>query len=136
MGRCRMKKHIQVVAAILTFEDRYLAVQRGPAKLDYISHKWEFPGGKVEKGESLEEAISRELEEELAITITDPKFLITVEHSYPDFDITMHCFVVAVKSSEVILREHIAQKWLEKEHLMDVDWAEADIPAVQKLMNQ
>lgn len=136
MGRCRMKKHIQVVAAILTFEDRYLAVQRGPAKLDYISHKWEFPGGKVEKGESLEEAISRELEEELAITITDPKFLITVEHSYPDFDITMHCFVAAVKSSEVILREHIAQKWLEKEHLMDVDWAEADIPAVQKLMNK
>ncbi|OEE89423.1 DNA mismatch repair protein MutT [Enterovibrio norvegicus FF-162] len=131
-----MKKHIEVVAAILTFEKRYLAVQRGPAKLDYISHKWEFPGGKVEKGESLEEAISRELQEELAITITDPQLLITVEHSYPDFDITMHCFVVAVQSPEIVLTEHIAQRWLEKEHLMDVDWAEADIPAVHKLMSQ
>jgi len=131
-----MKKHIEVVAAILTFEERYLAVQRGPAKLDYISHKWEFPGGKVEKGESLEEAISRELQEELAITITAPQLLITVEHSYPDFDITMHCFEVAVEKPKIELSEHIAQRWLEKEHLMDVDWAEADIPAVRKLMSQ
>ncbi|MGR5069297.1 (deoxy)nucleoside triphosphate pyrophosphohydrolase [Vibrio alfacsensis] len=130
-----MKKHIEVVAAILMFEERYLAVQRGPAKLDYISHKWEFPGGKAEKGESLEDAISRELQEELAITISDPQLLITVEHSYPDFDITMHCFVVAVESPEIVLNEHVAQRWLEKEKLMDVDWAEADIPAVLKLMN-
>ncbi|MBO1110152.1 NUDIX domain-containing protein [Plesiomonas shigelloides] len=111
MGRCRIKKHIQVVASSLTFEDRYLAVHRGPAKLDDISRKWEVPGGKVEKGESREEAISRELEEELANTITDPKFISTAEHSYTDFDNTRHCCVVAVKSSEVTNREQRAQKW-------------------------
>ncbi|HIF9502652.1 TPA: (deoxy)nucleoside triphosphate pyrophosphohydrolase [Photobacterium damselae] len=131
-----MKKHIEVVAAILMFEECYLAVQRGPAKLDYISHKWEFPGGKVEKGETLEEAIARELQEELAITITDPQLLITIKHRYSDFDITMHCFVVDVESPEIVLSEHVAQRWLEKEELMDVDWAEADIPAVRKLMSQ
>lgn len=130
-----MKKHIEVVAAILTFEGRYLAVQRGPAKLDYISHKWEFPGGKIEKDESLEGAISRELQEELAITITDPQLLMTVEYSYQDFDITMHCFVVAVDNTDIVLTEHVAQRWLEKVHLIDVDWAEADIPAVRKLMS-
>lgn len=116
MGGCRMKKHIEVVAAILTFEERYCAVQRGPAKLDYISHKWEFPGGKVEKGESLEDAISRELQEELAIKITDPQLLTTVEHSYQDFYITTHCFVVAVESPEIVLSEHVAQRWLGTSH--------------------
>lgn len=130
-----MKKHIEVVAAILMFEESYLAVQRGPAKLDYISHKWEFPGGKVEKGESLENAIVRELQEELAITITDPQLFITVEHCYPDFDITMHCFVVAVESPDIVLREHVAQRWLKKAYLIDVDWAGADIPVVRKLMS-
>lgn len=131
-----MKKHIEVVAAILTFEECYLAVQRGTAKLDYISHKWEFPGGKVEKGESLEGAINRELQEELAITITDPQLLITIKHCYPDFDITMHCFVCALETNQVELKEHIAQKWLSRDELMSVDWAAADIPAVRKLMNQ
>ncbi|WP_199911728.1 (deoxy)nucleoside triphosphate pyrophosphohydrolase [Dongshaea marina] len=130
-----MRKHIEVVAAIITFEDQYLAVQRGSAGLDYIRHKWEFPGGKVELGESLEDAIQRELQEELALSISSPQLLITVEHDYPDFDITMHCFVVNVDSREIVLTEHVAKRWLTKDSLMDVDWAAADIPAVHKIMD-
>ncbi|WP_272523000.1 (deoxy)nucleoside triphosphate pyrophosphohydrolase [Providencia sp. PROV202] len=129
-----IRKHIEVVAAVLKNEDKFLAVQRGFSKLDYISHKWEFPGGKVEAGETLAAAIIRELNEELKITVTDPKFLLTIEHNYPDFDITMHCFVIELPNRAVELTEHINSLWLSKEKLRTVDWASADIPAVEKLL--
>ncbi|MBS0925913.1 (deoxy)nucleoside triphosphate pyrophosphohydrolase [Providencia sp. JGM181] len=129
-----IRKHIEVVAAVLKNEDKFLAVQRGFSKLDYISHKWEFPGGKVEVGETLVAAIIRELNEELKITVTDPTFLLTIEHSYPDFDITMHCFVIELPNRTVELTEHIDSRWLSKEKLKDVDWASADIPAVETLL--
>lgn len=128
------RKHIEVVAAVLKNEDKFLAVQRGFSKLDYISHKWEFPGGKVEAGETLVAAIIRELNEELKITVTDPKFLLTIEHSYSDFDITMHCFVIELPNRTVELTEHINSLWLSKEELIKVDWASADIPAVEKIL--
>ncbi|ATC57917.1 (deoxy)nucleoside triphosphate pyrophosphohydrolase [Vibrio anguillarum] len=127
------KKHIEVVAAVLKNEGEFLAVQRAPSKLDYVSKKWEFPGGKVEAGETLVTAITRELDEELRITVNDPKFLLTIEHSYPDFDITMYCFVVEVPTRELELTEHIDSRWLSKDQLWDVDWAAADMPAVEKL---
>ncbi|MGR5176881.1 (deoxy)nucleoside triphosphate pyrophosphohydrolase [Vibrio mediterranei] len=128
------KKHIEVVAAVLKNENKFLAVQRAPSKLDYVSQKWEFPGGKVETGETLIAAITRELDEELRIAVTEPQFLLTIEHSYPDFDITMHCFVIEVPTRELELTEHIDSRWLTKEQLWDVDWAEADMPAVEKLL--
>lgn len=127
------KKHIEVVAAVLKNNGDVLAVQRAPSKLAYVSEKWEFPGGKVEAGETLVGAIIRELEEELRITVNDPKFLLTIDHHYPDFDITMHCFVIEVPTREIELIEHIDSRWLTKEQLWDVDWAAADIPAVEKL---
>lgn len=127
------KKHIEVVAAVLRNEGDFLAVQRAPSKLDYVSEKWEFPGGKVEAGETLVAAITRELDEELRITVNDPKFLLTIEHSYPDFDITMHCFVIEVLTRELELTEHIDSRWLAKDQLWDVDWATADVPVVEKL---
>ncbi len=128
------KKHIEVVAAVLKNEGDFLAVQRAPSKLDYVSKKWEFPGGKVEAGETLVEAITRELAEELTITVTHPQFLLKIEHSYPDFDITMHCFVIDVPTREFELTEHIDSRWLAKDQLWEVDWAEADVPAVEKLI--
>ncbi|ENP8456706.1 (deoxy)nucleoside triphosphate pyrophosphohydrolase [Photobacterium damselae] len=127
------KKQIEVVAAVLMNGGQFLAVQRGESKLSYVSKKWEFPGGKVEAGETLVAAITRELEEELRITIADPQFLLTVEHSYPDFDITMHCFVVNVPTRELELTEHLDSRWLNKEQLWDLDWAAADVPAVEML---
>ncbi|ELL0595652.1 MULTISPECIES: (deoxy)nucleoside triphosphate pyrophosphohydrolase [Vibrio] len=129
------KKRIEVVAAVLKNEGEFLAVQRAPSKLDYVSEKWEFPGGKVEAGETLVAAITRELDEELRIAVTDPQFLLTIEHSYPDFDITMHCFVIEVPTRELELTEHIDSRWLSKDQLWDVDWAAADIPAVEKLQS-
>ncbi|HIF9259712.1 TPA: (deoxy)nucleoside triphosphate pyrophosphohydrolase [Photobacterium damselae] len=127
------KKQIEVVAAVLMNGGQFLAVQRGESKLSYVSKKWEFPGGKVEAGETLVAAITRELEEELRITIAEPQFLLTVEHSYPDFDITMHCFVVDVPTRELELTEHLDSRWLNKEQLWDLDWAAADVPAVDML---
>ncbi|MGR5282279.1 (deoxy)nucleoside triphosphate pyrophosphohydrolase [Photobacterium damselae] len=127
------KKQIEVVAAVLMNGGQFLAVQRGESKLSYVSKKWEFPGGKVEAGETLVAAITRELEEELRITIAEPQFLLTVEHSYPDFDITMHCFVVNVLTRELELTEHLDSRWLNKEQLWDLDWAAADVPAVEML---
>ncbi|MFN1549362.1 (deoxy)nucleoside triphosphate pyrophosphohydrolase [Vibrio natriegens] len=129
------KKHIEVVAAVLRNKADVLAVQRAQSKLDYVSEKWEFPGGKVEVGETLVTAITRELDEELRITVNDPKLLLTIEHSYPDFDLTMHCFVVEVTTRELELTEHIDSRWLSKDQLWDVDWASADIPVVEKLQS-
>lgn len=128
-----MKKNIEVVAAIIQRNGKYLAVQRGPAKLDYISHKWEFPGGKVEVGESLETAIERELQEELHVEVSGLKLLTTVNHEYPDFHITMHCFLCHLETKDVTLTEHIDSRWLSGSELWDVDWAAADIPAVKAL---
>ncbi len=127
------KKQIEVVAAVLMNGGQFLAVQRGESQLSYVSKKWEFPGGKVEAGETLVAAITRELEEELRIIIAEPQFLLTVEHSYPDFDITMHCFVVDVPTRELELTEHLDFRWLNKDQLWDLDWAAADVPAVEML---
>ncbi|WP_333003048.1 (deoxy)nucleoside triphosphate pyrophosphohydrolase [Vibrio coralliilyticus] len=129
------KKRIEVVAAVLKNEGDFLAVQRAPSKLDYVSEKWEFPGGKVEPGETLVTAITRELDEELRIAVAEPQFLLTIEHNYPDFDITMHCFVIEVPTRELELTEHIDSRWLSIDQLWDVDWAAADIPAVEKLQS-
>lgn len=128
------RKHIEVVAAALKNKDQFLAVQKGFSKLDYISHKWEFPGGKVEENETLIAAITRELNEELKITITEPQFLFTTTHCYPDFDITMHSFVVELSNRQLELTEHIDSLWLSKEQLRGVDWAAADVAIVEKLL--
>ena len=131
-----LMKKIDVVAAIIQCGEETLCVQRGPAKLDYISKKYEFPGGKIEIGETKESAIIREIKEELHIDILEPKFFNTVLHQYPDFHITMHTFICPVKSKEITLTEHIDEKWLRIDELHKLDWAEADIPIVEKLQSK
>jgi 8-oxo-dGTP diphosphatase len=128
-------KKIDVVAAIIQCGEETLCVQRGPAKLDYISKKYEFPGGKIEVGESKESAIIREIKEELHLDILEPKFFNTVLHQYPDFHITMHTFICLVESKEITLTEHIDEKWLRIDELHKLDWAAADIPIVEKLQS-
>ena len=126
-------KTIEVVAAIITQDGKVLCVQRGEHAKDYISFKWEFPGGKVEVGENKEDALLREIQEELAAEIHELQYLMTVEHSYPDFHLTMHTYSCALRSGEITLREHVDMKWLAPEGLNQLDWAEADVPVVKQL---
>lgn len=128
-------KKIEVVAGLIFFQDQVLCVQRPKNKLHYISEKFEFPGGKIEKGETQEEALHRELMEELNISTRIKSHYLTIIHEYPDFELTMHSFKCEVDSKELILNEHIDQKWLKMSELTVLDWAEADIPIVAKLVS-
>lgn len=127
-------KKIEVVAGIIFCGDDILSVQRPKNKLQYISEKFEFPGGKVEEGETKEEALHRELLEELNLLIKIKSFLMTVVHLYPDFELTMHSYICEVDSKEITLNEHIDKKWLKVNELNQLDWAAADIPIVEKLI--
>ena len=127
-------KRIEVVAGVIFWEDQVLCVQRPKNKLHYISEKFEFPGGKIEEGETKEEALHRELFEELNLATKIKSFFLTVVHEYPDFELTMHSFKCEVDSKELTLHEHVDQKWLKINELTALDWAAADIPIVDKLV--
>jgi 8-oxo-dGTP diphosphatase len=127
-------KKIEVVAAIIYFENEVLCVQRPISKISYISEKFEFPGGKIENGESKVDALKREILEELNITLNIKSFFMTVLHEYPDFELTMHSYVCEVDSKEIVLNEHISLEWLNIKDLKKLDWAAADIPIVDKLI--
>jgi len=127
-------KKIEVVAAVIFYNEKILCVQRGENKYNYISFKYEFPGGKVEEGETNEEAIKREILEELYLPISIDSKYITVNHEYPDFILVMHSFICSCNTPELQLTEHINYKWLDKTELRRLDWAAADIPIVDKLI--
>ncbi|WP_290796272.1 (deoxy)nucleoside triphosphate pyrophosphohydrolase [Flavihumibacter sp. UBA7668] len=128
-------KKIEVVAAIIKHGNEILCTQRPENKLQYISKKFEFPGGKIEAGETKEEALIRELSEELNLTTVINSPFITVVHEYPDFEITMHSFICEVDSKNITLTEHIDSKWMTLENIESLDWAAADIPIVNKLIS-
>jgi 8-oxo-dGTP diphosphatase len=126
-------KTIHVTAAVIIRDNQILCVQRGENKHAYTSKKWEFPGGKVEENEAIEDTIVREISEELNLNIHLDSHLIQVDHTYPDFRLIMDAFVCFIQSGELQLTEHIAFKWLNKDELVAVDWAAADVPIVEKL---
>ena len=128
-------KKIEVVAGIILFKDQILCVQRPKNKYHYISEKFEFPGGKIEKGETQIETLQRELFEELNISIKIKSFFLTIEHEYPDFELIMHSFICEVATKELTLNEHIHLEWLTLNELHKLDWAAADIPIVDKLVS-
>ena len=124
-------KQIEVVAAIIRKGDMIFATQRG-----YGDYKdgWEFPGGKMETGETPEEALRREIWEELETRITVESLLQTVEWDYPQFHLTMHCYWCRIESGSLTLKEHEAARWLAKDELESVAWLPADLtllPAIQ-----
>lgn len=123
-------KTIEVVAAIIVKGKKVFATQRGYGE---FKDGWEFPGGKIEQGESPEEALIREIREELDVDIKVGRLLETVEYDYPNFHLTMHCFICEILSEEIVLKEHEDAKWLEEDELDSVDWLPADVSLIDKI---
>ena len=123
-------KQIEVVAAIIRKGDIIFATQRG-----YGEWKdwWEFPGGKMEPGETTEEALKREIREELSTEISVDEFLCTAEYDYPAFHLTMHCYLCSLLMEALHLNEHEAAKWLTKDELESVKWLPADLEVIKAL---
>lgn len=138
-----MKKTIEVVAAVIVDDGEVLCMQRGQTKFAYTSYKWEFPGGKIEAGETPEEALRREIREEMAMEVRVGRHIVTVEHEYPDFCITMAAYLcepvghVAKNTREnrraFTMNEHHAFRWLRPEVLPTLDWAAADVGIVEEV---
>ena len=123
-------KNIEVVAAIIHKDGAYFATQRGYGEFEGM---WEFPGGKIEPGESTDAALKREIQEELGVDITIDKFLCTTDYNYPSFHLTMHCYLCSVAYGEIELREHRSARWLTTELLDSVEWLPADMDVIKQL---
>ena len=130
-----IRKQIHVACAILERGGLVLAAQRSAAMS--LPLKWEFPGGKIEPGESMTECLQRELFEELGVCVDVGKSLPPVTHHYPTFTVTLYPFVCAIRCGEIItLHEHAAMTWLPPQELLTLDWAEADLPVIQSYLEQ
>ena len=124
-------KQIEVVAAIICDDrGRVFATQRGYGEM---KDGWEFPGGKMESGETPEEALKREIWEELETRIEVEQLFETIDYDYPDFHLTMHCYICKVESGKLTLKEHEAARWLTKEQLSSIDWLPADRSIISQL---
>ncbi len=126
-------KTIKVVAAVIRDGNRIFATQRGYGE---FKDGWEFPGGKIEPGETPQEALVREIQEELAAEIRVGGLIDTVEYDYPEFHLSMGCYWAEIVSGDLILREHEAAKWLTAEELDDVDWLPADEGLIEPLKDE
>ncbi len=125
-----MKKTLYVTAAVIIEDGKVFATQRGYGE---FKDGWEFPGGKIENGETPEEALRREIMEELDTKVTVGELFDTVEYDYPEFHLSMKCYLCRVEEGDLVLKEHENAKWLDKDHLFSVDWLPADIEIIRHL---
>ncbi|MGP1437311.1 MAG: (deoxy)nucleoside triphosphate pyrophosphohydrolase [Phocaeicola sp.] len=123
-------KTIRVVAAVIRDKDKIFATARGYGE---FKGGWEFPGGKIEEGETPQEALVREIKEELEAEIEVGQLIDTIEYDYPNFHLSMDCFWAAIKSGQLVLKEAEAAKWLSKQELNSVEWLPADITLIDKI---
>lgn len=125
-------KTIRVVAAVIRSEDKIFATARGYGE---FKGQWEFPGGKIEKGETPQQALVREIQEELDVKIEVGKLIDTIEYDYPSFHLSMDCFWCIVADGKIVLKEAEASRWLSKDELYSVDWLPADITLIERINN-
>lgn len=125
------KKEVEVVAAVIKKGDLFYVVQR-PFKGE-VGGKWEFPGGKIEPNESKEDALKREIKEELNLIINIDNFIMSSKHEYKSFIINLHFFICSIIVGQPKLKEHIDQKWVTKEEILNIDLAEADLAVLNKI---
>lgn len=128
-------KHLQVVGAIPVYRGKILCLQRGESRYPYTAWRYEFPGGKIEPGETKVQALERELWEELElrVTIDEKNFFYTVEYQYPDFTLTMDTYLCPLAKPDFVMKEHKAAQWLYPEQLPSLDWAPADTVLIDRL---
>lgn len=126
-------KHLHVVAAVICHNNKYLCMQRNKGKYTYTSFKYEFPGGKIENDETHEEALKREIQEEMHYQIDVGDLLMKVEHQYPDLRVTMYAYACTAKDDNFKLLTHVDYRWLSANQLETLDWCAADLPIVRKL---
>ena len=131
------RKKIKVVAAVICDNMKQITkiftTARGYGKFE---GQWEFPGGKIEEGESAEQALKREILEELDTEIVVGEKMDVIEYDYPDFHLLMDCFLCEVLSGKLVLKEHKAAKWLKKDELLSVQWLPADVTLIEKIKNR
>lgn len=125
--------NIEVVAAIIHKDNCFLATQRGYGEFEGM---WEFPGGKIEVNESKEEALIREIKEELDTELRIDKYLCVVNYDYPNFHLTMYCYICSIVDGDIKLLEHKSAKWLRKDELNVVEWLPADVEVIEELKRQ
>ena len=128
-----MMKTVRVVAAVIRKDDKIFATQRGYGE---FKDGWEFPGGKIEDGETPEQALAREIKEELDTEIQVGKLIDTIEYDYPKFHLSMDCFWCEIMQGGLELKEHEAARWLSKEELYSVDWLPADVGVIEKIKKE
>ena len=128
-----MKRHLHVACAIIEQNGTALAAQRSAAMS--LPLKWEFPGGKIESGETAEECLIRELREELGVSVFIGSALTPATHSYPDFTVTLYPYTCRLTGGTVTMYEHHALKWVEPQQMPELDWAAADLPVIREYMN-
>lgn len=125
-------KKVEVVAAIIVDQDKVLIAQR---KTGEFAGMWEFPGGKIEPGETHSIALQREIKEEMEVSISVDNFFMTVDYDYASFHLTMHCYICALINREILLNDHLKIEWVSLDQLKNFKWLSADLIVVENLIN-
>ena len=127
-------KTIKVVAAIIKKDDKILIAQRLKGE---FAGQWEFPGGKIEEGESTEDALKREIMEEMELDIEIDEFLMTAEYDYPTFHLSMDCYICSLKSNQIQLHDHSAIQWISiKDDIKNINWIQADVQIIETIQQK